>query len=471
MEMPAQPTPQPQVQPQVQTQPQPQYAPPPPKPKSRRGCVTCLIITLVILLLLTCCCSCSLFGMLSLLGAKGQPGTIIKPTAGTSGTTDEANNLGIPTGLSAAAADAAIKLDWDSVSGAENVRVYRSEKPGKGFTKLDEVEATSVAYEDATVKKGTTYYYIVTAVSKSGAESANSAQVAATIDVPPLVTEGIYSWKSVKAKAQADKEYLRVLTEVTGMTMADINKEVDAEAAGQAIKATLLKGTVITNTMEDYRIVPNFTLPNDREVLCDQNEIPRIMVKCGNPIKLQAAITQTAVLIQQVQVFVTTIVNILPPNITTVIINAGQSANGVVVGILPEGILVDFGPDFSPPPPSVFVDPEKFGDDLYDPETDIELQPGQQWINEGKLLITANPPDPGPSENVTMTVKIFPAEAGVEADYSMTGTDGYSDSGQGTTDANGEFSFTIPGGGADIHDVVTVTIPAKNLGGTVEYTF
>jgi hypothetical protein len=409
--------------------------------------------------------------MLSLAGAKGQPGTIIKPTDANSGTKGEASSLGIPTGLSAAASDAAIKLNWTSVSGAKNVRVYRSEKPGKDFAKLDEVQSASTVYEDKTAKKGTTYYYVITAIASSGAESANSAQVAAVIDVPPLVKAGIFSWKDVKSKADSDKDYLRVLTEVTGLTMSDVNREVDREKAGQSIKATLLKGTIITNTMEDYRIVPNFVLPNDREVLCDQNEIPRIMVKCGNPIKLQAPVTQTAVLIQQVQVFVTTVVMVMPTNITNILINTGQSANGIVVGVLPSSVLVDFGPDFSPPPPTVFVDPATFGDDLYNPDTDIQLQPGQQWINKGELLITASPPDPAPSESVTMTVRLFPATAGVEADYSMTGTDGYTTSGKGTTDSNGEFSFTIPGGGADVHDVVTVTIPSKNLGGTVEYTF
>ncbi|MFA5867154.1 MAG: hypothetical protein WC891_04205 [Actinomycetota bacterium] len=466
MEMPAA---QPQTQVQTQTQPAPVK---PQAPKSRRGCVTCLIITLVILLLLTCCCSCSLFGMLSLAGAKGQPGTILKPSGGSSGTKMEASSLAIPTGLKAAATDAAIKLDWDSISDAKNIRIYRSEKPGQGFTKLDKVESPASNYKDGTAKKGTTYYYVITALASSGAESANSAQVAAVIDVAPLVPKGIYSWKDVKAKADADAEYLRVLTKVTGMTMSDVNREVEREKAGQSIKVTLLKGTIITNTMEDYRIVPNFTLTYDREALCDANEIPRVLTKCGNPMKTQAPVTPTAVLIQQVQIFITNVVMIFPPNVTNVLINTGQSANNVMVAVIPTVILVDFGPDFSPPPPTVFVDPATFGDDLYDPETDINLEEGQQWINEGKLLITANPPDPAPSQSVTMTVRIFPAEAGVMMDYSMVGTDGYSTSGTGTTDKNGEFSFTIPGGGAEVHDTVTVTVPSKsNLGGTVEYTF
>ncbi len=467
MEMPAA-RPQPQVQ--TQTQPQPVTAQPRP-PKSRRGCVTCLIVTLIILLLLMCCCSCSLFGMLSLAGAKGQPGTIIKPSAGTSGTKAEASDLAIPTGLKAAATDAAINLNWDSVKNVKNIRIYRSEKPGQGFAKLDEVTNNAANYQDATAKKGTTYYYVITAIASSGAESANSAQAAAVIDVAPLVPKGIYSWKDVKAKAEADKEYLRVLTKVTGMTMSDVNREVDRENAGQAIKATLLTGTIITNTMEDYRIVPNFTLTYDREVLCDQNEIPRVLTKCGNPMKMQVAVTPTAVLIQQVQIFITNVILVLPPNVGNVLINTGQSANAVTVAIIPNVILVDFGPQYNPPESTVYVDPATFGDDLYNPETDIDLQPGQQWINEGKLLITANPPDPAPNESVTMTVKIFPAKPGIEADYSMSGTDGYTTSGKGTTDDKGEFSFNIPGGGAEVHDTVTVTIPSLSLGGTVEYTF
>lgn len=465
MEMPVQPTP--QAQPQVLNQPQPAYVQPP--PKSRRGCVTCLIVTLIILLLLMCCCSCSGFAMLSLIGAKGQPGTIIKPSSPSGGATT-ATPVGTPTGLTAAASDAAIDLKWNSVSNAKEVRVYRSEKPGKDFQKLDAVASGISAFTDQTAKKGTTYYYVITALDSGGSESGNSAQVSAAIDVPPLVPKGIYSWQDVKTKAAADKDYLRILTEVTGLTMTDVDRLVVAEKT-QNLKTTLYAGTIIVNTMEDFRIVPNFTLTYTREALTDENGKPHVLTRCGNPMRLQVPVSQTAVFVETVQVFVTTIINVFPTNITNIFINAGQSANGVIVRVLPNGVLVNLGPNYAPPEPTVFIDPATFGDDLYNPETDIKLEPGQQWIQEGKLLITATPPDPAPQETVTMTVKIFPTEAGVEADYSMAGTDGYTTSGKGTTDANGEFSFTIPGGAADVHDTVTVSIPSKSINGTVEYTF
>ncbi len=442
--------------------------------KSKRGCVTCLIITLVILLVLMFFCSCCSFMALSLAGAKGQAGTIIKPSAPTTSTGQTSGaSLTIPTGLAAAAADKAINLKWDSVgSGIDKIRVYRSEKPDAGYAKLTELSKADIAYADSDVKKGTTYYYVITALGTSGAESGNSAKAAAVIDVPPLVKEGIYTWADVKAKADKDQDYLRVLTKVTGMTLADVTREVDLERSKGNIQATLNKGSIITNTMEDYRIVANFVLPNDRRVLCDfEGEVPRIMMKCGNPIKVHEPMTQTGLIVQQVQVFVTTVVMVMPAPVTNILINTGAAANGVVVGVLPDSILVDFGPDFSPPPSGVLVDPATFGEDLYDPDTDIQLDPGQQWIEQGKLLVTANPADPAPQETVTMTVKVFPAKAGVAVSYSVTGTDGYTASGTVNTDENGEITFTIPGGGASVADTVTVDIPSESLSGSVEYTF
>ncbi len=452
--------------PTTQTTPQLQ----PEKTKSRRGCVTCLVITLVILLILMFFCSCCSFFALSLAGAKGQPGTIIKPSKAEAGK-QAGTSMAIPTGLAAVADKAKIDLKWNAVNGAKNVRVYRSEKAGQSFTQLTEVAVSANAYADDTVKKGVTYYYVVTALSSSGAESGNSAQVAAVIDVPPVVPKGIYSWTDVKAKAVLDEEYLRILTKVTGLTMTDVDRLASKEKTGQLIKATLYKGTVITNTMEDYRIVPNFVLTYDRQVLCDDGEVPRVLTKCGNPMKLQAPVTQTAILIQQVQVVVTNIILVMPANVTNVFINAGQAANSIAVTALPGSVLIDFGPDFAPRPNSVYVDPTHFGNDLYKPDEDIKLEQGQQWIEKGKLLVTANPADPAPQEDVTMTVKVLPAKAGIEVSYNVQGTDGYTTSGTISTNGDGEIQFRIPGGAANVADTINVSVPAKNVSGSVQYTF
>jgi hypothetical protein len=442
------------------------------QPPKKRGCATCAIIALIVLVILMflgCCCS---FTVMSLIGAKGQPGTIIKPSEA-SGDKPAGSSVAIPTGLNAAAKESTIDLNWNSLTGGsvEQVRIYRSEKPGKAFAQIAEVESGDTTFVDKEAFKGVTYYYVVTAITAAGAESGNSNQVAAAIDTPPLVPKGVYSWKDVQTKAKADAEYLKVLTKVTGLTVTDVDGLVKKEDQGITLKKTLLIGTIITNTMEDYRIVPNFTLTYDRDALTDENGVPHVLVKCGNPMKLQQEVTQTAVLIQQVQVFVTTVINVLPPQITTVIINASQVANVIAIAVLPEGILVDFGPGFRPPPPGAFVDPTDFGEDVYTPGEETELEEGEQWIKEGKLKIAAVPPDPGPGELVTMIIDVLPAKAGVTIEYNVQGSDGYTASGSLVTDANGEVQFTIPGGAEGVADTITVNAPSLNASGTVQYTF
>lgn len=456
--------------------PQQTYRQPVAQPRKGRGCMTCLVISLVVLVILMFMCSCCSFFALSLAGAKGQPATIIKPTAPVAGENNGAA-VPIPTGLTASATDSEINLAWNtsSASWVKKTSVYRSEKPDKGYEKLTTVDKAVMTYADKDAKKGTTYYYVVTAVSDANAESGNSTRAFAAIDVPALVPAGIYSWADVQKKAKADDKYLKVLTKVTGLTMTDVDRLVAKEKTGSPLKTNLTKGGIITNTMEDYRIVPNFILTYDRQALMDENGVPHVLVKCGNPMKRQVPVTATGVIIQNIQIFVTTIINIMPPPINVTIINAAQTANTIIVAITPSGVLINMGPSFTPPPSTIYVDPATFGDDAFDPniqqDIDKALDEGQKWIKEGKLLISANPPDPAPSETVTMIIKVLPADPGVEVTYSVSGTDGYSNSGTGVTDANGEISFTIPGGGAEVHDTVSVSVPSRNESGTVEYTF
>jgi fibronectin type 3 domain-containing protein len=97
----------------------------------------------------------------------------------------------IVTGLTASLAPSAygqsINLAWDasSDSNVTGYNVYRSEQSGvfsstplNGTTVL-----TTAAFNDSTVQSGTTYYYVVTAVSTTGVESGDSNQVQATLPV------------------------------------------------------------------------------------------------------------------------------------------------------------------------------------------------------------------------------------------------------------------------------------------------
>jgi hypothetical protein len=313
------------------------------QPKRRSVAVWLIPLLLGIFILFFVCSLLSL----ALIGAKGQPGTIIpaKSADGAAGT-----SVPIPKDLAASAAADSINLNWTKSSGANvaQYRVYRSEKLNTGYSPLGTVAADTTTYPDKNVSKGITYYYVVTALTAAGAESANSNSASSIIDTPPLVPEGIYSWNAVKTQATADPKYLALLTQVTKLTMNDVNRLADKEKQGQTFKTTLAKGTIVTNSTQDYRILPNYILKTDRDALTDENGTPHVLMKCGNPMKLQSL--PPPAIIVRMQVILTTVVNVLPPPVTTVIINAGQATNRITIAVLPEGVLVNLGPTFAPPP-------------------------------------------------------------------------------------------------------------------------
>jgi hypothetical protein len=59
--------------------------------------------------------------------------------------------------------------------------VYRSTVSGSSYSRLNSSPTASLKYTDGNVVAGETYYYVVTAVHSSGAESAYSSQIAAII--------------------------------------------------------------------------------------------------------------------------------------------------------------------------------------------------------------------------------------------------------------------------------------------------
>jgi fibronectin type 3 domain-containing protein len=75
-----------------------------------------------------------------------------------------------------------VTLSWTSSSSAViGYDVYRSEVSGGPYTKLDTSVITTTTYTDADVQAGMTYYYVVTSATASGVQSADSAQISATI--------------------------------------------------------------------------------------------------------------------------------------------------------------------------------------------------------------------------------------------------------------------------------------------------
>ncbi len=78
-----------------------------------------------------------------------------------------------------------VVLTWmPSTSTVAGYNVYRSEVSGGPYTKLDSSAVATDSFTDYTVQSGKTYYFVVTSVNTSGVQSADSAQVSATIPTP-----------------------------------------------------------------------------------------------------------------------------------------------------------------------------------------------------------------------------------------------------------------------------------------------
>ncbi len=83
-----------------------------------------------------------------------------------------------PLDLTATGGNSVVDLSWGAVSGADSYTVKRSLTEGGPYTVIAD-GVTDTTYSDTDVVNGTTYYYVVTAVS-AGGESENSNEASAT---------------------------------------------------------------------------------------------------------------------------------------------------------------------------------------------------------------------------------------------------------------------------------------------------
>ena len=87
-----------------------------------------------------------------------------------------------PASLIATAGNAQVVLTWGAISGATSYKVKRSLGSGGPYTTI--ASPTTTTYTDTGVTNGTTYYYVVSAVTGSG-ETGNSNEATATPAFPP----------------------------------------------------------------------------------------------------------------------------------------------------------------------------------------------------------------------------------------------------------------------------------------------
>lgn len=124
--------------------------------------------------------------------------TAVDSASNESGNSNEASATPVdqspaaPTGLTAAAGNGSVSLDWadNSEPDLANYRVKRSMSSGGPYSTV--ASPTSSAHTDTGLTNGTTYFYVVSAVDSGSNESADSVQVSASPgDPPPAAPTGL----------------------------------------------------------------------------------------------------------------------------------------------------------------------------------------------------------------------------------------------------------------------------------------
>ncbi|HEY1789049.1 MAG TPA: hypothetical protein VGJ73_12885 [Verrucomicrobiae bacterium] len=134
-------------------------------------------------------------------GFDVSPGTYTAPALnalGDGGTFSGTGSLTIgfvaPVFVSATTSLGHVNLSWTAISGAVTYNIYRGTSSG-GETLLAS-GLTSASYVDSAVANGVTYYYEVTAVNGSSAQTSDSSEISITAIVAPLVPTNLSAFST-----------------------------------------------------------------------------------------------------------------------------------------------------------------------------------------------------------------------------------------------------------------------------------
>jgi fibronectin type 3 domain-containing protein len=79
-----------------------------------------------------------------------------------------------------------VTLSWaaSNSAGVAGYNVYRSTVSGRSYARITSSPDGNLSYTDSTVGAGQSYFYVVTAVDRTGAESTYSNQAQAVVPTP-----------------------------------------------------------------------------------------------------------------------------------------------------------------------------------------------------------------------------------------------------------------------------------------------
>ncbi|OXM85440.1 pectinesterase family protein [Paenibacillus rigui] len=160
-----------------------------------------------------------------------------------------------PAQLKASPGNNQVTLSWGAVTGATSYKVKRSTVNGGPYDTLVASNVTNPTFTDSTVQNGTTYYYVVTAVS-SAAESMISNQARA---VPYTPVAGAPAAPADVAGAANDGSVELTWSAVSGATSYAVKRSVVSGGPYTTLTSTLTTtsytDTSVTNGTTYYYIV------------------------------------------------------------------------------------------------------------------------------------------------------------------------------------------------------------------------
>ncbi len=136
---------------QQPTQPQPTQ-PQPTQPQTTKRSVWLWLIPILLIVLFTIFSLVGFF-ILSLIGAQGQPATVIPPSKAKHGVSG--SSVAIPKNLSASSTQSDILLKWkgSTKSDVEKYKIYKSLKPGKDYSETAKIATNHTYYSIPRLRK------------------------------------------------------------------------------------------------------------------------------------------------------------------------------------------------------------------------------------------------------------------------------------------------------------------------------
>ncbi len=144
--------------------------------------------------------------------------------------------------------DMQAELTWEAVANAVEYRIYRADTADGALTRIAEgIVITNTSYVDTGLTNGTTYRYVIRAVSSAGAESGDSPEASTTPTPPPAAPTGLSATAS-------DFQVTLSWDAVTDITEYSVYRAESANGTFARIAGSVTNATTYTDADTNFAI-------------------------------------------------------------------------------------------------------------------------------------------------------------------------------------------------------------------------